>query len=140
MKKPTWVGIGGIVGLFWNALLLFHALGAVGRTEADFVAQGDSADAAAALALVPLWAEVCLLAGALAGIAGCILIARRDRRAAIWLAVSLAALALRVLANAATGVFALTGAGHAGVNALMLAIAAALVAIAVAGRRRRILT
>ena len=140
MKKPTWVGLGGIVGLFWNALLMFHAIGAVGRTEADFVAQGDSADAAALLAAVPVWAEVGLIAGALAGIAGCILIARRDRRAVIWLIVSLLALGVRVLGNALTGVFALTGAGHAGVNALMLAIAVALVAIAVTGRRRRILT
>lgn len=140
MKKPTWVGLCGMVGLFWNALLLFHAVGAVGRTEADFVAQGDSADAALALAAVPVWAEVGLLAGAVTGIAGCILIARRDRRAVIWLVVSLLALGLRVLGNAVTGVFALTGLGHAGVNGLMLAIAAALVAVAVAGRRRLILT
>ena len=140
MKKPTWVGIGGIVGLFWNAMLLFHAIGAVGRTEADFAAQGDSAEAAAALAAVPVWAEIGLVIGALAGIGGCILIARRDGRAVIWLAASLLALGARVLGNAVTGVFALTGAGHAGVNALMLAIAAALVAVAVVGRRRRILT
>ena len=140
MKKPTWVGLCGIVGLFWNALLLFHALGAVGRSEADFLAQGDSAVAALALAAVPVWAEVGLLAGAVTGIAGCILIARRDRRAVIWLVVSLLALGLRVVGNAVTGVFALTGPGHAGVNGLMLAIAAALVAVAVAGRRHRILT
>ena len=140
MKKPTWVGLCGMVGLFWNVLLLFHAVGAVGRSETDFVAQGDSADAAVALAAVPVWAEVGLLAGAVTGIAGCILIARRDRRAVLWLAVSLLALGVRVLGNAATGVFALTGPGHAGVNGLMLAIAAALVAVAVAGRRRRILT
>ena len=140
MKKPTGVGIGGIVGMFWYALLLFHAIGAVGRTEDDFIAQGDSAAAAEALAAVPVWAEAGLLGGAVAGLMGCILIARRDRRALVLLVFALLALGLRVLGNAVAGVFALTGPGHAGVNGLMLVIAAALVAVAGIGRRRRILS
>lgn len=139
-KKPTWVGIAGIIGLLWNALVLVQVLGSFGRTEADFVSQGSTAAAAEALAAVPLWAELGFALGAVAGIAGCIQIARRHRAAVPVLVVSLVGYALLVLGNLVVGVFAETGTGHVVVNLLLLAIAAGLVAAAMIGVRRRILT
>lgn len=140
MKRPTWVGIAGITGLMWNALVLFQFIGSVGRTEADFVSQGSTAAQAAALVSVPVWAEAGFALGALAGIAGCILIARRSRVAAPVLVLSLAGYALLCLGNLMQGVYALTGAGHITVSVVLLAIAAGLVAAAIHGTRRHILT
>lgn len=140
MKRPTWVGIAGITGLLWNALVLFQFMGSVGRTEADLVSQGSTAAQAAALAQVPIWAEAGFALGAVAGIAGCILIARRRRAAIPVLVVALVSYAVLCLGNLAQGVYAVTGPAHISVSIALLVIAAALVAASVHGARRHILT
>jgi len=140
MKTPTWVGIVGIIGLAWNVLVLVQVVGSVGRTAADFVRQGSSAAAADALASVPLWAELGFAAGAILGIAGCLLIARRDRRAIPVLVASTLGYALLVAGNVAGGVFALTGGWHLAVNLILVVIAVDLVVVAILGVRRNILT
>lgn len=129
---PKWLNWVVVIALLWN-LLGFAAL------AMDSLQMGPplTPEQAAYAAAVPIWAKAASWIAVGAGIAGCLLLLRRQTRAVLAFAVSLLALVVQdvqmfVVADAGT----LFGSTPMVMQAMVALIAAFLLWLAVSGRRK----
>lgn len=128
LAKPHLLSILAVSGVAWNLFGAVQFVSTLTATTDSMMAQGLSAQQAAVMMGYPAWMTLAFGIGVLTGLIGSFLLATRDHRAQVVLAVSLISYCALWAGDLLHGVFAVMGAPQVIVLSLVVAIAAVLLA------------
>ena len=107
---PGRLWLAGGLGLIWNAYGIVQFMGSVSATQESLMAQGMTANQAAAMTGYPAWMTIAFAVGVFGGLIGALLLLMRKALAVPVFAGSLAGYAALFAGDVFHGVFAAMGA------------------------------
>jgi len=138
-KVPLWLWLAGGLGVLWNAYGLYQFIGSFSQTEASLMAGGMTASQAELYLSLPAWIAVAFGVGVLGGLIGSVALLLRRAQAVTILGVALVGYVFLFSGDVYYGVFANIPSQLAILTVVVL-VAAALLAVSIHARKRKLLT
>lgn len=135
-KLPLWFWISAALGLLWNLFGLFRFSVDSFASVEKLIASGMTQAQASLYTGLPFWMTIVFAVGVIGGTLGCILLLLRKKQAFAVFAASLAGYIALYAGDIALGVFAAFGTPQVAILTTVVLIAAALLWLSHASKKR----
>jgi hypothetical protein len=135
-RVPTWFWVAAALGLVWNLFGAMQFFATAGASVEALMKSGMTQAQADFYVKLPVWLHAAFAVGVFGGIIGCILLLLRKSSAVIVFLVSLVGYIALFIADAALGVFTVMGTPQVAILSSVVLIAALLLWMAMACKKR----